>query len=135
MDRYSKWPSASFCLSTDGETVVKFLEQYIQLNIIPKSIRTYKTTAFTGRLFRDFCKKHNIMLNNGTPYIHTTTSLIERGARTMKENLLTNTKAGERFEKALEMSLDVMRKTPHIRLKKSVFELHYGRKPNMEMSN
>ena len=28
-----------------------------------------------------------------------------------------------------------MRKTPHLRLKKSAFELHYGRKPNTEMSN
>ena len=28
-----------------------------------------------------------------------------------------------------------MRKTPHSRLKKTAFELHYGRKPNMEISN
>ena len=28
-----------------------------------------------------------------------------------------------------------MRKTPHTRLKKSAFELHYGRKPNTEISN
>ena len=33
------------------------------------------------------------------------------------------------------MSLDVMRKTPHTRLKKSAFELHYGRKLNTEISN
>ena len=53
----------------------------------------------------------------------------------MKENLLTNLKAGERFGKALDMFLDVMRKTPHTRLKKSAFELHYCRKPNTEISN
>ena len=53
----------------------------------------------------------------------------------MKKNLLTNIKAGERFGKALDISLDVMRKTPHTRLKKSAFELHYGRKPNTEISN
>ena len=28
-----------------------------------------------------------------------------------------------------------MRKMPHTRLKKSAFELHYGRKPNTEISN
>ena len=28
-----------------------------------------------------------------------------------------------------------MRKTPHTKLKKSAFELHYGRKPNTEISN
>ena len=49
MDLYSKWPAASFCTSTDGGTAVKFLEQYIQLNGVPKTIRTDKATAFTGR--------------------------------------------------------------------------------------
>ena len=135
IDRYSKWPAPSFCKYTDGETAVKFLEQYIQLNGIPKTIRTDKATAFTGRLFRDFCKKHFIQLIYGTPYIHTPTGLVERGVRTLKENLLTNIKAGERLGKALDLSLDVMRKTPHTKLKKSAFELHYGRKPNTEITN
>ena len=71
----------------------------------------------------------------GTPYIHTPTGLVERGVRTLKENLLTNIKAGERLGKALDLSLDVMRKTPHTKLKKSAFELHYGRKPNTEITN
>ena len=57
MDRFSKWPAASLCKYTDGETAVNFFEQYIQLNGIPKTIRTDKAIAFTGRLFRDFCKK------------------------------------------------------------------------------
>ena len=62
MDRFSKWPAASFCTSTDGERAVKFLEKYIQLSRRPKTIRTDKVTAFTGHLFRDFCKK-NITLH------------------------------------------------------------------------
>ena len=57
IDRYSKWPAASFCKHTVSETAVKFLEQYIQLNGIPKTIRTDKATVFMGRLFRDFSKK------------------------------------------------------------------------------
>ena len=135
IDWYSKWPSASFCKYTDGETAVKFLEQYIQLNGIPKTIRTDKATAFTGRLFRDFFEKHYIKLIYGTPYIHTPTGLVERGGKTLKENLLTNIKASERLGKALDLSLDVMRKTPYTKLKKSAFELHYGRKPNTERTN
>ena len=50
IDRYSKWPAASFCTSTDGETAVKFLDQYIRLNGIPIIIKTDKATAFTGRI-------------------------------------------------------------------------------------
>ena len=135
MDRFRKWPAASTCTSIDGETAIKFLEQYIQLNGVPETIRTDKVTAFTGRLFRDFCKKHFIKLICGTPYIPTPTGLVERGVRTLKEILLKNIKARERFSKALDLALDVMRKTPHPRSKKSAFELHYGRKPNTEKSN
>ena len=36
MDRYSKWPVASLCKTTDGGTATKFLEQYCNLNGIPK---------------------------------------------------------------------------------------------------
>ena len=61
--------------------------------------------------------------------------MVERGVRTLKETLLTNIKAGEKFGKALDIALEIMRKTPHTRIKKSAFELHYGREPNTEMSN
>ena len=53
----------------------------------------------------------------------------------MKETILTNVKAGEKLSKALDIALDVMRKTPHTRLLKFAFEMHYGREPNTEISN
>ena len=71
----------------------------------------------------------------GTPYIQSSTGLVERGVRTLKEILLTNIKAGENFAKALGMALDLMRKTTHTILNKSAFELHYGREPTTEISN
>ena len=57
MNWFSKWPAASYCTSTNGETAVRFLEQYIRLSDVPKTIRTDKATAFTGRLFKEFCKR------------------------------------------------------------------------------
>ena len=53
----------------------------------------------------------------------------------MKDNLLTDIKAGEQFGNALDLSFDVMSKTPHTKLKKSAFELHNRRKPNTEVTN
>ena len=111
------------------------MEQYCNLNGIPKTIRTDKATAFTGRQFREFCKNKFIKLIYGTPYIHTPTGLVERGVRTLKENLLTNIKDGKPFGKALDLVLNVMRTTPNTRLKKSAFELHFGRETNTEWSN
>ena len=62
MDRFSKWPAACFCRSTDGEAAVKCLEQYINLNGVPKTIRTDKATAFTGRLFREYCRRQFLFI-------------------------------------------------------------------------
>ena len=60
------------------------------------------------------------------PYIHTPTGLVERGVWTLKEILPSNMKAGDKFGRALDVALDVLRKTRHPRLKKTAFELHYG---------
>ena len=73
MDRFSKWPAASFCESTKSQTAVNFLEQYIVLNGITKTIRTDKATAFTSWSFGEFCKENQIKLIYGTAYIHTPT--------------------------------------------------------------
>ena len=134
MDRFSKWPAASLCKSTDGKMAANFLQQHIQLNGIPKTIRTNKASAFTGHHFREICKKNFISLIYGTLYIHTPTGLVERGVRTLNENLLTNIKAGKPFGKALDLALGVMRTTPLTRLKKSALELPFGREPNTELS-
>ena len=56
MDPFSKWPAASLCKTTDGQTAVRFLEQYINLNGIPKTIRKDKTTAFMGVHLETFAK-------------------------------------------------------------------------------
>ena len=135
LDRYSKWPVTSLCKTKDGETAIKFLEHYCNLNSIPKTIRTDKATVFTGRQFRNFCKIKYFKIIYGTPYIHNTTGLVEPGVRTLKENLLTNIKAGEPFGEALDLALNVMLTKPQTRLRKSVFELHFGREPNTEWSN
>ena len=135
MDGFSKWPTASFCKTTEDQTAVRFLEQYIVLYGVPKTFRTDKVTAFTGRTLRVFCKSHQTKLIYRTPYKHTPTGLGERGNRSIKEIPLTNIKAGEKFGKALKIALDVMRKTHHTRLNKTAFELHYGHESNTEISN
>ena len=86
---------------------------------------------FYGTLSGTFAK--DIKIIYGTPYIHTPTYQIERGVSTLKENLITNIKAGERLGKVLDMSSEVLRKTPHTRPRKSTVELHYRPKPNKHM--
>ena len=68
------------------------------------------------------------------PYIHTPTGLLKRGVRTVQETLLAQIKAGEIPSKAIDIALDVIRRTPHTRLKKSFIDLYFGQEPNTEMS-
>ena len=114
MARFSKWSATNFCKTTDGQTAVGFLEQYVYLNFVAKTIRTDKTTAFTGRTFGEFCKKHKKNIY-GTPHIDTLKGLVEHGVRTLKKILLTNLKAGETIGRALDIALE---KSPITRLKK-----------------
>ena len=71
----------------------------------------------------------------GTPYIHTPTGLVERGVRTIKNYMLANMSEGKSLGKALDNALHVMRMKKHSVLKKSPFEMHYGRKPRSEVNN
>ena len=135
VDRYSKWPAACLTKSPNGTTVVKFLEQYVRLNGVPKVIRTDQGTAFTGRTFRDYCKTKFIKLIYGTPYLHTATGLVERGVRTLKDYMMANLNDGHTFNESLDKALETMRMTCHSTLKKSAFEMHFGRKPRSEINN
>ena len=135
IDRYSRWPAACFCEAPTGKTAINFLEQYITLNGLPRTIRTNKGTAFTGKEFRDFCKSLKRKLIYGTPYIHTPTGLVERGIKTLEEYLRTNLEEGYVINEALGRSLNVMRMTVHSSIKETPFERHYGRKPQTEIHN
>ena len=128
IDRYSERSVASLCNTTDGETAIQFLEQYCNLNGIPKTVRTDKASAFTGRQFNNFCKNKIVKLIYGTPYIHNPTGLVELGEGTLKENILTNIKAGEPFGKALDLALNLMGRTRHTRLRKDKQSSRYSRK-------
>ena len=74
MDRFSKWPAASFCTSTDGGKIWRFSQETL----------------------------HQVKLRDSVyPYTHRSG---KTGVRTLKENLLTNSKVWERFGKALNVS-------------------------------
>ena len=133
IDRHSRWPAACICEAPTGKTAKTFLEQYILLNGIPQTIRTDKGTAFTGNEFRTVCKKLNIKLIYGTPYIHTATGLVERGIKTLTDLMKTNLEDKCTVSEALSRSLLVMRTTVHSTIKETPFERHYGRKPRTEI--
>ena len=57
VDRFSKWQMAKICHDTGADNVLKFLEHYIDINGVPKTIRTDNGSAFISTAFDTFCKK------------------------------------------------------------------------------
>ena len=132
VDRYSKWPAACLTNSPNGTTAAKFLERYIKLKGVPKLILTDQGTEFTGRVFRQFFKKY-FRIIYVTPFLHTSTGLVERGVRTLKNYMLANINEGQKISTALDSALETMKTTVHSKEKKSAVELHMGRKPRLEI--
>ena len=139
VDRVSKFPSAlllKIIKNTGSKKVVKFLEAYIRIHGIPKSIGTDHGSGFKSALLKEFCK------NLGVDHIlcpvgdHRGCGLVERTIQTMKQKLGTEAFSPQYrgLNSVLHTILDDLRKFKHATLKKSPFEVQFGRKPNTEFS-
>ena len=81
------------------------------------------------------CNSLHIKLIYGTPYIHTTSGLVERGIKTLEDLMRTNLEEKCNLNWALYQSLLVMRMTLHSKTKETPFERHYGRKSRTELAS
>ena len=135
VDRCSRWPASGICDALISKTAKNFLEQYMFLNGIPQLIRTDKGTAFTGKEFRQMCENAHIKLIYGTSYIHTATGLVELGIKTLKDLLRTKLEDICNLNEALHRSLMVKGTTVHSKIKETLFEGKYDRKPRTELTS
>ena len=60
IDRFSKWPTAQICKSTDTRTVLKFLTKFFADNGTQQCIRTDNGSCFKSNEFKQFCNGENI---------------------------------------------------------------------------
>ena len=135
VDRFSKWPTAQICKSTDSRTVIKFLTKYCTDNGTPKTIRTDNGSCFKSQEFKNYCKGENIKRIRSTPNLHTGTGLVERTIRTIKSLTRANLEDGLTFEENVTRAIKTIRQTMHNTLKMTPFQLHYGRKPRTPITN
>ena len=136
IDRFSKFPSVLLTKTTGAKKVTKFLESYIRIHSLPHYIRTDHGSGFKNDLVQKFCSirgiKH-IILPVGD---HRGSGLVERMIQTIKLKLGTAKLDPnfDNFKQILHRIIEDIRKSNHSILKKSHFELHFGRKHNTEWS-
>ena len=103
-DRFSKWPTAHFCKSTDARTVLKFLTRYFTDNGTPRVIRPDNGSCFKSNEFKQFCDGQKIKRIRCTPNLHTGTGLVERLIRTIKSFTRANMADGLIFEESVQLA-------------------------------
>ena len=59
IDRFSKWPTAKICKTSETKGVTSFLSNQFNLYGIPEKIKADKGGAFTSTEYKEFCKARN----------------------------------------------------------------------------
>ena len=57
IDRFSKYPSAQIFDNSNASIVIKFLDTYIHIHGIPRSLRKDQTRCLIGNQVKKFCMK------------------------------------------------------------------------------
>ena len=135
IDRFTKWPTAKICKSSETKEVLNFLKQNFNLYGLPEKIKTDKGGAFIAKEYKEFCKSKNIEIEYSTTRLHTVTGTVERAIQTLKNLIIANTEDYLCLTECVNRALHVMRFTIHTGQKITPFEIHHGRTPRTELTN
>ena len=133
IDRFSKFPTTKIVVATSTFNVTKFLNKYINLHGVPRTIRTDQGTCFTSNTFVKYCKDLNIEQLFSPVDDHRATGQVERIIRVLKERL-TCMKNDDNHK--FNLKHDCAEITAALRLVRNrntgivPFEMHFGRPPN-----
>ena len=137
-DRFSKYPKAEAFDRANADNILKFLQEYVLLHGIPRSIRLNQARCQTRQQIEAFCSQNNIPLIEAPTHDHRAIGLVERLKQTIKNRLACiKTAARNQFNvkaliKSIICQLRICRqKTINI----SPIEAHFGRKANTPLSN
>ena len=130
--RFSKFPSVLFSKTTGAKKVTKFFASYIRIHGLPHSIRTDHGSGNKNNLVQEFCSSRGIKHILSPVGDHRGSVLVKRTILTIKRKLgfAKLDLNFKNFKETIQHILEDIRKSNYSVLKKSPFELHFGRKPN-----
>ena len=137
IDRFSKLPTAEIFDRVNADNILKFLQEYVLLHGIPRSIRLDQAQCQTGQQIKAFCSQNNIQLIEAPMHDHRAISLVERLIQTIKNGLACiKTAALNQFNvKASIISIIYqLRICRQKTINVSPFEADFGRKADTPLS-
>ena len=83
MDRFSKYPTACIYEKTNNPNGLKFVDMYIEIHGIPRSIRLDQANSLVGNQIKTFCNRNCIEIFESPVNDHRAICLIERLTQTI----------------------------------------------------
>ena len=139
-DRFSKYPFAEIFENANASNVIKFLDNYLHTQGVPRSLRIDQARCLIGYQVKNFCTKNNITYIPAPANDHRAIGLVERFISTIKQRLACIREANKELNSltiktALKSIIYQLRICKHKLTKLSPFESHFGRKANTLLSN
>ncbi len=135
VDNCSKWLWTRVTKSCSTKCSIKLLEQVIEENGYPKTIKTDNATAFKSAEFRKFTDKHRLTHNFSTPYVHTPIRTVERNLRRLESYIKIYLFEDHNFRNAVNRATRMLRFTISKATGATPFEIHFDRNPRTIFNN
>ena len=138
IDRFSKFATAEVFDRANAEDILKFLQEYVFLHGIPRTIRLDQAQCQIEHQITAFCNQNNIQLIEAPKHDYRAIELVERLIQTIKNCLACiKTSVGNHFN--LKVSINFVIYQLRICCQKTInistFEAYFGRKANTPLSN
>ena len=138
IDRFSQFPTAEVLDRANADNISKFLQEYVLLHGIPRSIKLDQARCQTGQQIKAFFNQNNIQLIEAAIHDHRAIGLVERLIQTIN-NHLACIKTAARNQFNLKASINSiiyqLRICRQNTINISPFEAHFGRKANIPLIN
>ena len=131
VDRFAKFHSVLNSKTTGAKKVTKYFAFYIRIHGIPHSIRTDHGSGFKNNLVQEFCSSRGIKHILSPVGDHRGSGSVECSIQTIKRKLgaAKLDPNFKNFKETIQQIIEGIRKSNNSVLKKSPFELNFGR-PN-----
>ena len=139
IDRFSKFPSLKLYSNANATNVEHFLNKYMSIHGVPRSIRMDQARCQKGNIIGDLCNRNNIKIIFAPANDHRSIGLVKRLIQTVKRRLGCIKLDPKQHPFNIKQSLNQIAQELRICRKKatniSPFEAHFGRPANTPITN
>ena len=138
IDRFSKFPSAEVFDRANADNILKFLQEYVLLHGVPRSIKLDQAWCQTSQRIKAFFNQNNIQLIEDPIHDQRAIGLVERLIQTIKNRLKCIKMAAQNqfnLKGSVNSIIYQLRICRQKTINVSPFEAHFGRKAITPLRN